>query len=70
MSTSVFQMADLGCRVNESLVHQLEIEVYEAKLQLEGLNGQLKTELSTSTELKVNYQCCKVVCTVSLHRKS
>ena len=34
-------------------MRELEIEVYEAKLQLTGLNTTLEFEKSTSTSLKV-----------------
>lgn len=41
-------------RVTESLVSQLESEIYEAKLQLERLNEKLLTEIYTSTNLKAS----------------
>lgn len=41
-------------RVNESLVSQLESEIFEAKLQLERHNEKLLSEIYTSTNLKAS----------------
>ena len=46
------------CRVNERQVRKLETEVYEAKLQLAGLNTTLDFERSTATNLKASFCLC------------
>lgn len=56
MHHSLSKVANLSLiyRVNESLVSQLESEIHEAKLQLEGLNKKLLSEMHTSANLQAS----------------